>query len=51
MKFRSNTIKNLIRLFPNDSELGREFRRRFPKVELCKAYPNDTSLGNKIRLS
>jgi len=51
MKFKSNVIKNLIKLFPNDSELGREFRLKFPNVELCKVYPNDTSLGNKIRLS
>ena len=49
MKFKSNIIRNLIKLFPNDSELGREFRLKFPNVELCKVYSNDISLGNKIR--
>lgn len=45
------TLKSLVRSFPNDFELGREVRKAFKNDSFVKAIgmANDQTLGKEIR--
>ena len=42
-------IQELIKKFPNNFSLGKEFRKLFPKNKHSTSIGNDYQLGSKIR--
>lgn len=42
-------IKELIKKYPNNFSLGKEFRLLFPKNKLSISIGNDYQLGSQIR--
>jgi hypothetical protein len=42
-------VKELIKKFPNNFSLGKEFRKLFPKNKHSIEIGNDYQLGSKIR--
>ena len=42
-------IKELIKKYPNNFSLGKEFRKLFPKNKLSLSIGNDYQLGSQIR--
>lgn len=43
------TIYDLVKQFPNDQDLGKQFRREQVLHGICLEFPNDMELGKELR--
>ena len=43
------TLKGLVKQYPNDMELGKVVRETFSDVNLNKFIPNNQDLGEEVR--